>query len=232
MPFSTPTVDQFKGQFQRDFPFAQPGFGAAGVPVLGVGGAVASIGVGNVGQGYTSAPGVVLTPQAGDNTGAGATAICTVAAGQITAFQVISPGANYILPPVVSFTGGSGDDTNLERVTDDDINGALLDASFNTNPGLFANQQQYSRAFLYLTAHQLVSKMLMAVEGLGSQYEWLTKSKQVGDVHQAFEVPTQLLEDTPWLADISKTRYGAMYLQIVGPLLIGNVHVAPTFTNP
>lgn len=175
---------------------------------------------------------VSLTPQPGDNTGAGATATCSVSRGAVTGFTVVSGGANYILPPIVSFSGGSGDETNLEKVTDDDINGAIFDAEFNVNPGIFPSQQAFSRAFLYLAAHQLCSKLLMAAAGVQSQYEWLTTSKTVGDVSQSFAIPKELLEDSPWLADFSKTRYGAMYLQIVGPLLVGNVGTLPTVTNP
>ena len=227
--FTIPGVDDFKGQFARDFPFAITAFGAAAAAVL-TGGIVSSFNVTNGGTGYSSAPSVVLTAQPGD-TGSGATATATIANGSVTGLTVANPGSGYLLPPIVSFSGGAGDDTNLQRVRDEDIEGAILDAQFNINPGLFPNQQFFSRAFLYLAAHQLIEKLKMAAAGVQSQYAWLTASKGVDGVSQSFKIP-DVVANNPTLANYSTTRYGAMYLQIVMPLLVGNVQGFCTFTNP
>ena len=119
-------------------------------------------------------------------------------------------------------TAYGGDATDLEKVTDTDIAGAIQDAQFNVNPGLFPDQPSFTRAFLYLAAHQLVEKILMAAAGVQSQYSWLTAAKGAGGVTESFVIPEKVKED-PFLAHFSKTRYGAMYLQIVSPLLVGNV---------
>jgi hypothetical protein len=227
--YSTPTVSDFKSQFPRDFPYAIAAYGAAAETFL-TAGAVSSITVLAGGVGYAEAPTVVFTPQPGD-TGSGASATATVANGQVTGFTAIVGGGGYLLPPLISFVGGDGDNTNLNRVTDDDLNGAIADAGFNVSPGLFGSQAQFSRAFLYLAAHQLIEKLLMAAAGVQSRYSWLTVSKAVAGVSESFKIPA-VVADNPFLANISKTRYGAMYIQIVAPLLVGNVSVDCTYTNP
>ena len=66
----------------------------------------------------------------------------------------------------------------------------------------------------------LVEKLLASGEGLVSQYNWLTASKSVGSLQESFQIPEKISKD-PMLSSFSKTRYGAMYLQIISPLLIG-----------
>lgn len=229
MPFSTPTVDDFKAQFPRDFPYAIPAYGAAAASVL-TGGAVSSFVVSKGGQGYKEPPTVVLINAPGD-TGIGAAGTATVSGGKVTAIAVAAPGSGYGQAPIVSFEGGAGDETNEKRVTDDDLSGAIFDAEFNVNPGLFPTQAAFSRAFLYLAAHQLIEKIKMAAAGVQSQYSWLVDSKSVEGVQQSFEIP-KVIKENPFLAHFSTTRYGAMFIQIIAPLLVGNVHAAETYTNP
>lgn len=230
MSFSIPSINDFKQQFVRDFPYAVPAFGAAATAALS-GSTLGTVTVIGGGTGFTEAPTVVLTNQPGDLTGTGAEAEATVSQGAVSSIAVTASGTGYILPPLVSFTGGAGDDTNQDDVTDDDLEGAIFDAQFNVNPGIFASQAQFSRAFLYLAAHQLCEKLKMAAAGTQSQYSWLTKSKNVAGVGQSFEIP-ESISSIPFLAHMSTTRYGAMYLQIVSPLLVGNVGIAPAVTNP
>lgn len=227
--YSIPTVDDFKEQFPRDFPYAVQAYGATAQSTV-VSGAVTAIAVVDGGAGYSSAPTVTLTPQPGD-LGVGATATATVQDGSVTGFTVTSPGSGYGLTPIVSFSGGNGDNTNNKRVMDSDITGAIGDAQFNVAPGLFGTQAQFTRAFLYLAAHQLIEKLKMAAAGVQSQYGWLTAHKSVSGVSQSFKIPA-VVADNPFLANISTTRYGAMYIQIVAPLLVGNIGVDCTYTNP
>lgn len=229
MSFTIPVVDDFKGQFARDFPYAISAFGAAAVAVLTAGAVSSFTGIVG-GVGYTYPPNVVLTAQPGD-TGTGATATATISQGAVTGLTVVAPGSGYGQAPAVSFSGGAGDGTEANKVLDTDIQGAILDAQFNVNPGLFPNQTMFSRAFLYLAAHQMIEKIKMAAAGVQSQYSWLTKSKTVGDVSQSFEIP-EVIKNSPFLANIGTTRYGAMYLQIIAPLLVGNIQVDCTYTNP
>jgi hypothetical protein len=192
---------------------------------------IAAIVIDTPGARYQEPPTFVIT-DLGTPPGAGATlGPAAVLKGQITAAPpVTAPGADYN-QPIVTISGGGGDNTDLKKITDDDLNGAILDAQYNINEGLFATQQTFTRAFLYLAAHQLVEKVLMGMEGLASQYNWLTTSKSVGDVAEAFQIPKYLAED-PMLSHFSKTRYGAMYLQIISPLLVGHTMALPRATLP
>ena len=229
MPYAFPDVDDFKQQFARDFPYAVPAFGASALAVLSAG-VVSSFTVTSPGTGYTQSPVVVLTAQPGD-TGTGATATATVSAGGVVSLAVTAGGTGYGQAPSVSFSGGAGDDSKLDYVRDDDIEGAFLDAQQNCNPGLFPTQQLFTRAYLYLAAHQLIEKLKMAAAGVQSQYSWLRRSKSVGDAAESYEIPA-FVKDNPFLAHLSTTRYGAMYCQIVAPLLVGNVDSHWTYTNP
>lgn len=229
MPFTIPTVSDFKSQFPRDFPYAVPAYGASGTAVIS-GGIVTSISLGAGGTGYATVPTVIVGAAPGD-LGTGATATATISGGSVTGFNVVTGGSNYGQPPIITITGGAGDNSDLSKVTDTDISGAIFDAQFNINQALFPTQQFFSRAFLYLAAHQLVEKLLAAQEGMGSQYSWLTISKGVDSVTEGFQIPERIAQD-PMLSHFSKTRYGAMYLQIISPQLIANVFVAFRETLP
>ena len=147
MAFTTPTTDDFRAQFARDFPFA---------PAEGGG-----------------------TPPA--------------------------PGSD-----------------KAECVTDADLRGAILDAQAHVNQDLFGTQASYSRAFLFLAAHNLVQNLLAAGSGVRAAGDWLTTGKSVGDLAESYAIPKQILED-PFLAILSKTRYGMRYLQLVVVFAKGNM---------
>jgi len=230
VPFTIPTVSDFKSQFSRDFPYAVPAYGASGIASINISGVVTSISLGAGGFGYATVPTVIVGAAPGD-LGTGATATASIAGGQVTGFTVTNGGSNYGQPPIITITGGAGDPSDLSKVTDNDISGAIFDAQFNINQALFPTQQFFSRAFLYLAAHQLVEKLLAAQEGMGSQYSWLTVSKSIDSVAEGFQIPERIAQD-PMLSHFSKTRYGAMYLQIISPQLIGNVFVAFRETLP
>jgi len=217
--FTIPSVSDFKSQFARDFPYAVPAWGATAGAVTVVAGVITAIAAGLPGQGYQSASAteIIVT----DSAGSGAVVTAVIQNGKITGFTVGAGGAGYV-SPVITIQGGAGDESDISKVTNGDITGALFDAGYNVNEDLFGTQPEFGRAFLYLAAHMLCEKMLAAVQGLGSQYNWLTQSKSVGNVMQSFQIPKKILED-PLLAQFSTTRYGAMYLQIISPFLIGNM---------
>ncbi len=229
MAYTIPAVDDFKAQFPYDFPYAVPAFGASAISVL-VGGAVTGFTSLVGGSGYAISPIVTLTPAPGD-TGSGATATATVSEGSVSALSVTSGGSGYTLPPIVSFSLGAGDNTRKQYVSDAQINGAILDAQFSVNPGFFSTQQMFTRAYLYLAAHELADKLLMQFTGVKGTYSWLTAAKTVGDVSQSFAIPKDILGNPFW-ASLARTRYGAKYIEIVYPLTIGNVMCDLTFTNP
>lgn len=225
MPYALPTVSQFKSQFARDFPYAVPAWGAQ-VTLTVASGVVTAAAVVSGGQGYKDLPTLTVA----DSEGAGCVLTPTISGGQLTGVVVTSGGTNYV-EPTVTVSGGAGDETDLSRVTDADIQQAILDTSYNVSQGLFENQQKFQNAFNYLAAHNLVEKLLAAGEGLVSQYNWLTGSKSVGNMQEAFIVPDRISRD-PMLSAYSKTRYGMMYLQIISPLLIGGVFTSFRRTMP
>lgn len=218
MSYGFPTVADFKSQFVRDFPYAVPAWGALG-DITKVGGVITLVTVTAGGRGYADEPDVAVVDRNGP--GAGATFSATVANGKVTAITVVAGGTGYV-DPVLVITGGAGDETNLELVTDDDIAGASIDAQFNINQCLFDTEAEFKRAFAYLQAHMLVEKIAAATQGLGSQYNWITVAKSVGNVSESYQVPASILE-SPMLAAFSRTRYGALYLQIIAPMLVGNM---------
>lgn len=227
MPFTLPTIDDFKSQFARDFPYAVRAEGALVGAITIVAGVITAVAVAKGGTGYLVPPTVTLSSM----TGTGAVITPVVANGQVTGFTVTAGGINYAADTAIALNGGSGDDTDLNFVTDGDISGAILDAQYNTNQGLFGTQAQWSRAYCYLAAHMLVTKLMAAGQGLASQYNWLTTSKGVGDVSESFQIPEQIAKN-PFLAALSKTTYGAMYLTIIAPLLVGNMFVVRRQTLP
>ena len=226
MPFTIPSVSDFKSQFPRDFPYAVPAWGAAAGTAVLAGGVIQSAPVLNGGTGYRTPPKVSII----DPSGTGAIATCTIAQNAVATIVIGNGGTGYTAPSFI-FTGGAGDDTDLEKVVDADIAGGIQDALFNGSQALFDTQASYARAFLYLAAHCMIEKILMAGQGLASQYNWLTVSKGVGDVTSSFQIPDKILRD-PMLASFSRTRYGAMYLQIISPLLVGNMTTAYRQTLP
>jgi hypothetical protein len=224
--YNLPTVSDFKSQFPRDFPYAVPAWGAkAGTAVLAAG-VIQTIPVTAGGQGYASPPTVTVV----DASGTGATVTAVMTGNKVTSLTVGSGGTGYTAPTFL-FIGGAGDDSRLDMIVDADIAGGITDAQYNGSQALFDTQASYARAFMYLAAHCMIEKIQMAGQGLASQYNWLTAAKGVGDVSSSFQIPEKIIRD-PMLAMFSTTRYGAMYLQIISPLLVGNITTAHRQTLP
>lgn len=109
------------------------------------------------------------------------------------------------------------------EVMDSDVSKAQDQASFNVNPAFAADQAQYDILFNYMTAHYLVIDFQASSQGIAGQFNWLPASKSVGSVAEGFSIPPMIL-DNPLLAMIARTPYGAKYLSLIYPNLIG-----PTF---
>ncbi len=116
-------------------------------------------------------------------------------------------------------------------VMDADINKAYGQASININPNLFASQSTYTIGYLLLAAHYLVTDLRMSSQGLNGQYSWVETSKSVGSVSQSFSVPQKIM-DNPYLAMLSRTNYGAKYLELIIPQLAGAVFPTAGRTLP
>jgi hypothetical protein len=112
--------------------------------------------------------------------------------------------------------------TTQNTVLDSDITKAIVEAGFNINTAFFGTQEQYSVGYLYLTAHYLVMDLRASAQGIAGNFPWLTASKSVGSVAETFMTP-EALAKSPTLAHLGKTYYGAKYLSLVYPRLVGNV---------
>lgn len=121
--------------------------------------------------------------------------------------------------------------TTNDTVLNSDITKAMGEANFSFNEALFSSQTNYTIGFLYLTAHYLVIDLRNSSQGLAGTYAWLETSKSVGSVSQGFSIPQQIL-DHPILAMLSKTPYGAKYLELISPSLVGQIFSSCGATLP
>lgn len=144
----------------------------------------------------------------------------------------------YVPPTVAEFKARfdrdfayAAEQTDLARVRDVDITRAFTQATANFNESLWPSQDIYAEAFLLLSAHHLVTTLTASSMGLGGSSQWLTNSKAVGNVQESFTIPERILR-SPWLGMISKTLYGAQYLTMVAPRLLGNVACVDGATTP
>jgi len=109
-----------------------------------------------------------------------------------------------------------------KHVTDDDITRAISEADVKINPSLFCSQEEYTLAFQYLTAHVLCMNLKQSSQGINSSFEWPYSSKSVGSVSVGQSIPQDVLSN-PLYAYYAKTAYGAEYLMLIYPRLLGNM---------
>jgi hypothetical protein len=113
----------------------------------------------------------------------------------------------------------------LETVTDADITNAIQMASYNFNADFWPDQPLFTLGYLLLSAHYLVLNLRGSSQGIAGQYSWLQTSKSVGSVSEGLQVPDRILAN-PLMAMYSKTTYGAKYLELVLPMLTGQIYTA------
>lgn len=116
-------------------------------------------------------------------------------------------------------------------VLDQDITSAFISASVNIDQTNYDNQGAYSLGFNLLSAHYLVMNLRQSSQGINGQFNFLQASKGAGSINEAFSIPQRILDDPYW-SMLSKTNYGAMYLQILLPQLAGNVFTVFGTTLP
>ena len=116
-------------------------------------------------------------------------------------------------------------------VTDTDIERAFQETNCMFNVGLFCDDPCAETAYLYLAAYNLVTNIAASSQGLSGQYDWLTSSKSVGSVSVGLSIPQKIL-DNPYYAMLAKNPYGAKYLQMVLPFLVGQMFSVCGGTNP
>lgn len=222
MSYSFPTIPDFKAQFMRDFPYAVPasGGGEGASATAGLSGtSVASVTLDSGGSGYPRVPGVIIY----GGGGSGARATATIAAQAVTGFTVVSAGIGYSQSPTVYISNGTGDNTDYTKVTDYDIvNGFTQATSFNFSEALYGSQAAFTTGANLLSAHYMVLSLQAGNSGMNGQATWITQAKSVGNVQEAYQIPDRVLM-SPILAKLSKTVYGAQFLELIAPRLIANV---------
>lgn len=127
------------------------------------------------------------------------------------------------------FGGSTGDPANF--VLDQDIANGFAYASLNINPALWPTQSAYNLGYLLLSAHRMVLNIRASSQGLNGQYNWAQTQKGVGQVSESFQIPQRII-DNPELMMLTKTNYGAQYLEMLLPLLAGQMFTVCGRTKP
>ena len=116
----------------------------------------------------------------------------------------------------------AGSEDSTEYVRDKDISRAISSAGAHINQGFFGEQENFSEAFLLLTAHFLVMNLRAGAQGIRGGFSWLESSKSVGSVSTGVSIPPKIANN-PRYSALSQTIYGGQYLMIIYPLLTGAV---------
>jgi hypothetical protein len=122
--------------------------------------------------------------------------------------------------------------TDIEtEVRDQDIAKGFQQANMNVSQRFFSDQSGYNIGYLLLSAHFMVMNLRSSSQGLNGQFSFLEQSKNVGAVSQSFAIPQRIL-DNAFFSMLMKTNYGAMYMQLILPQLVGNAFVVYGTTLP
>lgn len=143
---------------------------------------------------------------------------------------------SYVNPTVTEFKDyfardfpfGSDADT---EITNGDISKAMGITDITIPQALFPSQNFYTIGYMYLTAHNLVESISASTQGISGRYEWAIGNKSVGSVSVGYNIPDTVLKN-PALTFLTKTTYGAKYLELVYPFLIGPVGTVKGTTLP
>lgn len=107
-------------------------------------------------------------------------------------------------------------------IQDSDILRAFNEAKVNFNAALFGDDDTVKMVFLYLAAHYLVIDLNNAMNPLAMGFMGFTQSKSVGSVSQSFALPDFVTRNAT-LSQYMQTGFGAKYVSLIYPYLIGNV---------
>lgn len=109
-------------------------------------------------------------------------------------------------------------------IQDTDIERAFLEAKLNFNPAFWTDDKTAIMVYLYLVAHYLVIDLNNASNPLGMGFMGFTQSKSVGSVSTSYMLPSWIQNDRI-LGQFMQTGYGAKYISLISPYLIGNIFV-------
>ena len=121
----------------------------------------------------------------------------------------------------------------LDTVVDRDIVRALGEVPPLYNQALLDTVADQSSAYLYLAAHMLWENIDMAGglsavprgRGVRGDTEGIVNSKSVGQVSVNYEPPPDYVKTSPTMMRLWKSKFGAKYIEMIRPRLIGNVAV-------
>ncbi len=116
-------------------------------------------------------------------------------------------------------------------VLDQDIANAFVKANININQELWDDQASYTLGYLLLSAHFMVLSLRSSSQGLNGQYNWAQNNKSVAGISEGFEIP-QRIKDNPLFMAYTKTNYGAEYLNMLWPKLLGQTFTVCGSTRP
>lgn len=123
-----------------------------------------------------------------------------------------------------------GTDMNTQ-VLDIDITNAFVMTNTQINQALFSLQADYSVGYMLLAAHYIVMALRASSQGINGQFSWLESSKNVGPASSGLSIPQQIL-DSPYWSGLTKSNYGAQFLLMVFPKLVGSMFTVCGATLP
>jgi hypothetical protein len=99
-------------------------------------------------------------------------------------------------------------------VLDKDITEAFIEGKMNFR-SVFPTDEAMQTAYLYLTAHYLVTDLNMG--GLDSASVGLLSSRSVGSVSESYTIPSYMMNGL--FAMFSQTKYGQKYVSLLYPYM-------------
>lgn len=105
-------------------------------------------------------------------------------------------------------------------ILDSDITKAFGVTNITIPEEIFPSQEFYTIGYMYLSAHNLVQTISSSSQGISGRYEWGMNSKSVGSISVSYNIPPNILSN-PAYSFLTKTTYGAKYLELIYPFLVG-----------
>lgn len=130
-------------------------------------------------------------------------------------------GTTGVLPTDTNNWTQVSDDID-NYILDEDIEKAFGEAKISFNQSLFTSDENITIGYLYLTAHYLVNDIRAASRGISGVAAFPLQSRSVGSVSESYGVPEVYLKN-PVYSFYTQSPYGLKYLNLILPLLVGNI---------
>lgn len=124
------------------------------------------------------------------------------------------------------------EDSVKNYISDAQIENAMVEASTIYNESLFSTDATKKMGLLYLTAHFLViDQRNMLSGGISSTPGFISSSRKAGELSETVAVP-KIFMNNPVYGMFTQTGYGAKYLHMILPRLVGACMALPGITLP